>query len=284
MASGEDSDTITGFRWRDGLLGPTDADPVGHERPNASSPFLLICDHAGNRMPESLGQYGLTSEDFDRHYAYDIGALSVSRAISTALDAELVYQRYSRILIDCNRPPHSAGAFVKQIDGVRIVRNESLENGHLASRITEVFHPYHSRIEAAIGRRLSEANPPVVVSVHSFTPHHSDFPDERPWHIGVLYNRDCRFASALIETLQAEPNLIVGINQPYVVDDYCDYAIPVHCERLGLLHVEIEIRQDLITSSEGQAEWGSRLATLLPTSLSNMQAMPTSDFGTAEPA
>lgn len=260
-----------GFRWVDGLLGLEDVDPVGHERPEGTSEFLIICDHAGNSIPGALGSYGLSTGDLEGHVAYDIGALAVSQVLSRALDAELLYQRYSRILIDCNRPPHSPTAFVTRVDGIEISRNQGLGPLQIASRIAEVFHPYHARIEAAIARRLAAGRPPVVVSVHSFTPRHADFPGARPWHLGVLFNRDGRYASAVIDTLEtAEPELSIGVNQPYGVDDAQDYAIPVHCERLGLLHVELELRQDLISDSDGQRNWGERLSRILPASLGEL--------------
>jgi predicted N-formylglutamate amidohydrolase len=83
----------------------------------------------------------------------------------------------------------------------------------------------------------------------------------------VLYNRDDRLARALIPLLRAEGDLTVGINAPYGVDDEIDYAVPVHCEARGLLHVELEIRQDLIANAAGQAAWADRLARILPLAL-----------------
>ncbi|MGL4294405.1 MAG: N-formylglutamate amidohydrolase, partial [Aestuariivirga sp.] len=71
----------------------------------------------------------------------------------------------------------------------------------------------------------------------------------------------------LIDLLEAEGDLTVGINEPYAVDDSGDYAVPVHCEKGGLLHVELEIRQDLIDGTVGQSEWANRLARLLPLAL-----------------
>ena len=270
MTINRDGSPPRGFRWASGLLGQDDADPVGHERASGASDFLIICDHAGNLMPNSLGNYGLSASDFEQHLAYDIGALPVARVLSNALDAELLYQRYSRILIDCNRPPHSPEAFVTAMDGVRIARNERLDLPQIASRIAEIFLPYHARMETAITQRLAAGRPPVVVSVHSFTPDHADHPGERPWHIGVLFNRDSRFALAVIAALEAEGDLVVGVNQPYGIDDDGDYAIPVHCERLGLLHVELEIRQDLISEPKGQRDWGERLSHVLPASLAEI--------------
>ena len=103
----------------------------------------------------------------------------------------------------------------------------------------------------------------MIVSIHSFTPVHGDHPGPRPWHVSVLYGRDDRLAKALKTVLALDPALTVGENEPYAVDDYGDYAIPVHAERAGHLHVEIEIRQDTIATPADQAAWGERLGIAL---------------------
>ena len=98
--------------------------------------------------------------------------------------------------------------------------------------------------------------------MHSFTPVFRGV--SRPWHVGVLFNRDARLAHPLLDLLRAEGDLTVGENEPYRVTDLTDYTVPVHGERRGLPHVEIEIRQDLIAEPAGQAAWAERLARLLP--------------------
>jgi predicted N-formylglutamate amidohydrolase len=98
--------------------------------------------------------------------------------------------------------------------------------------------------------------------VHSFTPVFKDA--ARPWHVGVLYNRDSRLAAKLIGLLRREPGLVVGDNEPYKVTDESDYTIPVHGEQRDLPHVAIEIRQDLIAHEAGQQKWAALLARLLP--------------------
>ena len=87
---------------------------------------------------------------------------------------------------------------------------------------------------------------------------------KRDMHAAVLYNREKRLAHALLQLLRAEPGLVVGDNEPYSVDDHSDYGINVHGEHRGLPCVEIEIRQDLIADTEGQAAWIDRFARLLP--------------------
>lgn len=261
-----------GFRWPDGLLSPGEPDAAGRLRPDGASTFLILCDHAGALVPRRLGDLGAPPGELDRHTAVDIGALGVCERLSARLDAELVFQRYSRLVIDCNRPPHEPSAFVVETDGARIGANAALTATQAAARVAEVFMPYHAAIQESVARRLREGRPPVLVSVHSFTPVHSEHPAPRPWHVGVLFNRDDRLGRALAARLEAEGDLVVGVNEPYRVDDAGDYAIPVHAERLGLLHVEVEIRQDGIADREGQRAWGDRLARLLPAALAGVAA------------
>lgn len=263
-----------GALLRDWLLHPADPHPVGHEGVDGASPFLLLCDHAGHDIPASLSAFGVSDTDLARHIGHDIGALEVSRRVSRRLDAELIYQRYSRLVIDCNRAPHLGSAFPVLVDGTEVPGNVGLSAGDAARRVAEIFHPYHARIITALETRALRGQRSVLIAVHSFTPVHGDFAGERPWHVGVLFNRDRRLADPLIALLREEPGIIVGVNQPYVVDDEADYAIPVHGERHGRVHVEIEIRQDFIATAEGQARWTDILARVLPGALERLDRNP----------
>ena len=86
----------------------------------------------------------------------------------------------------------------------------------------------------------------------------------RLWHVGVLYNRDPRFAQILMELLHREEGLVVGDNEPFSVTDASDYTIPVHGEQRNLHHVALEIRQNLIMDEAGQRMWAALFARLLP--------------------
>jgi predicted N-formylglutamate amidohydrolase len=246
------------------LLAEDEPAPVAVENPSGRSPFLLIADHAGNRAPAALGQLGLPQSQLDRHIGIDIGILGVATALSRMLDATLIYQRYSRLVIDCNRHPSRADAFPDVSDGTSVPANIGLSIADKALRERTIFRPYHAAISAEIDRRLAIGHPPVLIALHSFTPRHSDYPAPRPWHVGVLWNRDARLAQQMILALQREADLNVGQNEPYCVSDEIDYAIPVHGEARGLFHVELEIRQDLIDTKDGQMAWAARLAGVLP--------------------
>ena len=244
------------------LLGANDPAPFTVHRAHGDSPFVLIADHAGQRIPERLGNLGLAQTELDRHIGWDIGIAGVAERLSGKLDAFAILQAYSRLVIDCNRPLDAPGSIVAVSDGTPIPGNENLDGEARTARALEIFAPYHARITQELDRRSEPSSAPVLISLHSFTPVFAEF--VRPWHAGILYHRDARFAHALLAALRAEPGLEVGDNQPYAVGDTTDFAIPVHGEQRGLLHVELEIRQDLIADATGQEEWAERLARILP--------------------
>ncbi|WP_298284628.1 N-formylglutamate amidohydrolase [Acidocella sp.] len=243
------------------LLGADEPAPVELLRAEGASPFLLTADHAGRLIPRALGDLGVTAAERARHIGWDIGIAGVTRRLSAALDAAAVLQRYSRLVIDCNRKPGMGSAFVTLSEATRVPGNEGLDEPAKAARVAEIFAPYHDAIERLIEARART----VYVAMHSFTPIYLD--RARPMHVAVLYNRKPRFAKLLAGLLRAEAGLVVGENAPYQLGDDTDYGVPAHAEARGLECVEIEIRQDLIAREDGQAEWAARLARLLPRAL-----------------
>jgi predicted N-formylglutamate amidohydrolase len=229
--------------------------------PDGASPYLIICDHAGAAIPRSLGDLGLLAHDLQRHIAWDIGAAAVAMALGEQLDACVVTQTYSRLVIDCNRPLRSPGSIVTVSEDTAIPGNAGIGAAAVAARQREVFQPYHEIIRDQIERRQGQGRATWLICMHSFTPVFRSV--VRSWHAGVLYNRDPRLARALLSALRAEGDWIVGDNQPYAASDTTDYAIPVYGERLGLPHVGIEVRQDLIAAGTGQQQWSQRLAGVL---------------------
>jgi predicted N-formylglutamate amidohydrolase len=228
------------------------------ENPDGGSVFFLVCDHAGRAFPRRLGTLGLPEAETWRHIAWDIGIAGVGRELSRRLDAPLLLQSYSRLVIDCNREPAVPSSIPEISEATAIPGNRGLVEADRAARIAAIFQPYHETLRAALDRRGET----TLVALHSFTPVFKGV--ARPWHAGVLYNHDARMARPLLELLRAEGDLVVGDNQPYAVTDQSDYTMPEHGERRGLPSVEIEIRQDLIAEPAGQAAWAARLARLLP--------------------
>ncbi len=243
------------------LLDREDVPPLFEQNAAGRSPFLFTCDHYGRLIPRKLGDLGLPTGELTRHIAWDIGIAGVAETLSNHLDAQLIGQRYSRLVIDCNRPLTAAGSIPRLSEATMIPGNEGLTREDAAIRRQEIFDPYHQRIKKVIDQRQREAKPTVLVALHSFTPVYAGV--KRPWHIGTLYHRDATLPPLLLKALRAEPDLVVGDNEPYAVSDETDYTIPVHGEARGLINTGIEIRQDLISDEAGQAQWAERLARML---------------------
>jgi predicted N-formylglutamate amidohydrolase len=243
------------------LLGGEDVPPVHEANISGRSPFLFTCDHYGRRLPKRLSDLGLPASELTRHIAYDIGIAGVAEDLARMLDAHLIAQRYSRLVIDCNRPPHVASAIPRLSESTIIPGNEALSQAATEARRREIFEPYHRRIDAVISRRLHDQAPTVLVALHSFTPVYAGV--ARPWHIGTLYRRDTTLPPLLLKALRAEGDLVVGDNEPYAVGEQTDYTIPVHGEARGLINSGIEIRQDLIADLSGQRQWAQRMARIL---------------------
>jgi len=243
------------------LLAPDEASPVTVHNPGGRSPFLLLADHAGRAFPRALGQLGISDAESRRHIAWDIGILGTSLDLAARLDAPLIAQTWSRLVIDCNRPPGVPSSIPVVSELTEIPGNIGLTPDQKAAREREIFWPYHHRIAAVLDARAAAGQPTILIAMHSFTPVYQG--ESRPWHVGMLY-REPALAHPLLRLLEQEPGLVVGDNEPYSVGDDTDYAVPVHGERRGLLHTAIEIRQDLIAEPAGQAEWAERFARLLP--------------------
>jgi len=243
------------------ILASDEPAAVEEYRAAGASPFLLLCDHAGRRVPRSVS-LGIAESDLARHIGWDIGIAGVGRKLAGRLDAALIMQPYSRLVIDCNRRPGVASSISKMSEVTTIPGNESVSEDEAAARVREIFVPYHDTIARRLDERDDADRETILVALHSFTPVFGGIP--RPWHCGLLYNRYRGLAAPLLDMLRADNSLVVGDNEPYSVTDDTDYTIPVHGEQRGLVHVAIEIRHDLIAADAGQTEWAERLADLLP--------------------
>jgi predicted N-formylglutamate amidohydrolase len=242
------------------LLASDEPPAVTTLRPQGSSPFLLVSDHAGRRIPRALGDLGVSESERRRHIAWDVGIEPVVRFMADALDAHAILQPYSRLVIDCNRPFEAPSSIAPISENTPVPGNVKLTADEIASRQREIFVPYHDAITAELDRRKRERLPAFLVAMHSFTPVYRGI--SRPWHSGVLYNRDSRFAAFVLRLLREEDEMTVG-NEPYMVSDDTDYTIPVHGEQRGIPHVAIEIRHDLIENEADQRAWAQRMCGVL---------------------
>ncbi|WP_428649482.1 N-formylglutamate amidohydrolase [Roseibium sp.] len=240
------------------LLAGRDPSPVEVLNPNSDFPVVLLCEHAGQCVPERLDGLGIGRDDLDAHIGWDIGAAAVTRHLAELLGAPALLQNFSRLVIDCNRPPEAPDSIPEASDGVTIPANRGLDPADRQARIDEVFWPFHEAVDGLFDR----ADRLAAFSVHSFTPVMDGI--RRPWELSFLYRKDKSTSEALRALVRAQrPEMEIGMNQPYQIEDASDWFVPRHGEARGLAHSLIEIRNDLISHPDQQRAWAVLLAKVI---------------------
>ena len=223
--------------------------------------IVLLADHAGRALPEEYGDLGVPAAEFERHIAYDIGVERVTRTLAALLDAPAVMARFSRLLIDPNRGEDDPTLIRQLYDGTVVPGNYPMSEVERNHRIDSFYRPYHDAVSAVVASVAAASRmAPFVVSIHSFTPSMQGRP--RPWHAGILWDMDDRAVRPMIDMLAADPQIVVGDNEPYDGALRGDTMFR-HCIVNGFAHVLVEIRQDLIATHAGADAWAARLAPIV---------------------
>lgn len=227
-------------------------------RPAGKGRFILLCDHASNRIPAEMRNLGLPEAELERHIAWDIGAEGITKELSAILDSPAVLCGTSRLVIDCNRQLSAPDLIPEISDRTVIPGNRGLSEAQRQSRIRRWFEPYHAEIESVI--EASE-RPRIAISIHSMTP--SLAGAVRPWQIALSSYRDRSLTEPMLAGLKLAGDITVGDNQPYDLDPLVDYTIPFHAMRRNLPHLQVEFRQDEVSEIAGQLRWARRFAEAL---------------------
>lgn len=218
--------------------------------------LLVLCDHAGNRIPPALNGLGLDPLQRQRHIAWDPGALDVAHALAEAFDCDLLACQDSRLLADPNRAPDHPDLILAQSDDIFVPGNECLDGAEREARLARFHRPYHAAIEAELIEREREGVAPFLLSVHSFEPVFAGVP--RPWPVGVLWKEDDRLARLLHTALERQVSP-VGLNQPYDGRAALGYTLETHAIGRGLDHLLVELRNDGLQDAAGCRHWADVL-------------------------
>jgi len=248
-----------------GILTEADGDCVAVERPDGKSAVLIICEHASCTLPEYFGDLGLSNEALSSHIAWDPGALAVARKMGDNLDATLVYQRFSRLIYDCNRPPESAGAMPEISEIYTIPGNQHLQAADRQARTDALYIPFHDRIRALLKERAAREQNTVIVTVHSFTPVYNG--KQRAVELGILHDEDSWLADRMLDAAAHSPLYRTERNEPYGPEDGVTHTLKLHGLANGLHNVMIEVRNDLIGDDVGQGVVAGYLTGLIQSSL-----------------
>lgn len=248
-----------------GILTGEEGDPVALENVSARSDVVIVCEHASRRLPSALGTLGLSEEALASHIAWDPGALAVSRLVAARLDAMLVFQRFSRLVYDCNRPPESPAAMPEKSELFDVPGNAGLDQAARDARTEALYLPFREKLAGLVRSRIAEGRAPVIVTMHSFTPVY--FGKPRAVEIGILHDADTRLADAMLAAGAGGP-YDIRRNEPYGPQDGVTHTLKEHGLSNGLANVMIEVRNDLVKDEAGQRVVADYLAGLLEKSLS----------------
>lgn len=243
-----------------------DPEPFEVFNAQATSPVLLICEHASCHMPAEYDHLGLPTEHRGSHVAWDPGALGLARQMAEDMGAVLIAGTLSRLIYDLNRPPNAAGSMPARSEVIDVPGNVDLPERERKRRIAHIYKPFHRRVAEALARREA----PVIVTVHSFTPvYHGK---TREVEIGLLHDADSRLTDAMLEIAEDHSTHRVERNAPYGPKDGVMHTLNIHGDANGYPGVMIEVRNDLIRTTEQQAEIGRTLAGWVGDALARMDA------------
>lgn len=201
------------------------------------SRLVLSCEHADNRLPAS---WAWTDEDAwirETHWAYDIGAARLTREIASLAKAPAVLAKFSRLLIDPNRPLASDTLIRETAEGRGVHLNRSVDDRDRTERVA-YWEAYHAAFSEMARAPACE----VIFAVHSFTDSYEG--SVRDFEIGVLFDRDEDLGRELAASISEVAS--TRLNEPYSGKAGLIYAAQRHADTHGRQAVEIEVRQDRI--------------------------------------
>jgi predicted N-formylglutamate amidohydrolase len=250
------------------MIEPGDPPPYTIINEQGRGQVLLVGDHASRVIPRALDNLGLDKTLLEQHIAYDIGTRKLVHHLSQHLDAPAVLAGYSRLVVDLNRSLEDASVMPEVSDDTPIPGNQNMSVEHRNQRIHNFYTPYRKAIDMMLHGFREKGVVPAFMAIHSFTPQMAGF--SRPWHAGILWDKDPRIPLPLMANLRAHPDgFNIGDNEPYSGKHPADYTIDHHAEASGIPHVSIEIRQDLVNTEAGAERWASILDDALRDILAN---------------
>jgi predicted N-formylglutamate amidohydrolase len=247
------------------LLTAAEGNAVSIENVTGRSPVLLVCEHASRRLPAALGTLGLSPEALEAHIAWDPGALAVSRLLSKSLDATLIFQNFSRLAYDCNRPPEAPDAMPETSEVFEIPGNVHIAPVERQARIDEIYRPFQQMLGKTVAERKAAGRETAIVTMHSFTPIYRGV--NRSVEVGVLHDRDSRLADQVLALGEDRKLFVMRRNQPYGPEDGVTHTLREHGLANNLMNVMIEVRNDLIKNEAGQGVMAGFLAGLISESM-----------------
>ena len=206
-------------------------------------PVVLTCEHATERLPAPWRWPEADQRLVGTHWAYDLGAADLTYDLQRRLSCAAVLSRFSRLLVDPNRPEGAETLFRDVADGEPVRFNLDLDAEERERRLAGYYRPYH----AAADEVVEASSAPIVFSVHTFTPVYEG--TKRWMEIGVLYDTHEAISLELGRALH-DAGFHVAYNEPWSGKEGLIYSVDRHARSHGREPIEIEVRQDLAVQAE----------------------------------
>jgi len=255
------------MRAQNGTTAPGRFLPV-IENTDGKSPVILVCEHASNALPDPWGTLGLAAAQTRAHIAWDPGALGLARGLAARLDATLIHAPVSRLIYDCNRGPDRPGAMPPRSEVHDIPGNAAISPEERLARTEAIYLPWANGLHNLIAARIAMGRPPVIVTIHSFTPIFHGHP--RAVEFGVIHDADPTLALAILAATQAQTTLNSQLNQPYSAADDVTHTLRLHATPYALHNAMLEIRNDLIATTTAEVAMAEQLAPVLAAALKTL--------------
>ena len=236
--------------------------PVEINGVEGKAPLVLVCEHASNYIPSSLGSLGLSEEALLTHIAWDIGANEVAKRLSATLDAPLVSGAISRLAYDCNRPLEADDCVIYQTESCGVPSNFNLSEEDRKVRYDRIHTPFHNKLDEVLAKQIARSSHPVsLVTIHSFTTVYKN--NKRELDIGFIFDEKDSYAARAFDIEAKRKSFRVAINEPYSRADGVTYTLKKHAESRGLKSLMIEVRDELINTPDKAEKMAQHLAYTL---------------------
>ncbi|WP_274423216.1 N-formylglutamate amidohydrolase [Chelativorans sp. YIM 93263] len=251
---------------RQPVLTEADGAPFEVINPRGESPVVLVCEHASSRVPVQLGNLGLAPDQLNSHVGWDPGARDLALELSETFDAPLVAARFSRLVYDCNRPPHAPSAIPYESEVCLVPGNREVSPAERDARAQALYGPFHRAVSETLVSRRNGTQVPVMLTIHSFTPVFHGV--ARKVEIGFLHGEDGTLAQDLAADCRARSGYDVRLNEPYAPKDGVLHTIDRHLADGPFPYAMIEVRNDLLTNPDKRADILALLSSSLRAVLS----------------
>jgi len=191
----------------------------------------------------------------------DRGAEELCRFLSTHFKAKCILPKYSRMLINLNKPVNDKKLINYYCFGTLIPGNKNISSKEKRHRIADYYNPYHNKLAKEV-QRIKKIKS-YYICVHTFF--HIVNGIERKPDIGLLfkYKKDAGLCNQIKKALLDNSGYDVGVNQPFSAFRTAAYSMNKYGKSKNISCVEFEINDKHLRNTKSVRNMGKLLCIAL---------------------